>query len=713
MAFEDFKENKPVIVLGYDSYGKKDEKQEDIYNRTRILDGAEAKPDTFNISIMDSINRDISLENALTYMARCASFYTSNNTKFLSHCEGSGTDIVSYKNPQLIGTVLASDLFVEDPVFLGAAYPQGHVENIIRSTSVVDSRLPRKNTGGWHMNIPEEDIGKYVSIAEYIDDGDITNTYLKVSTSDVSTPTVTPITVTLTSDKVPLSNMQGIIPSQISTGIHIKTNDNMYVGNFSVKYTINLYASPQATSPVQDGTRTVILSNKSSYNNTIDIIGYDMPEEMRATNNPYFNVEVEVKFESESKTASVQLSRIMVQEGGALSPYTRNVREETYCQYNNVIPGDVDEYTVLYWSMFKRYSTLIMSTDEIGPVFLHFNNATLGCVHRRDVIGGSFNLCLALNNNGEISYSPIIDLPETCYDSYILSAIRVRKINDLTHDYEAELAITLADKVYTTKILIPTNTFIGNGNIVLGTDKPLDTMFETYAGFFNGPITEVRYDEEWLNDLELYILNLAKKPFSYKQSTDSQITTEEKTPTEVIDSAGINLLQNPTGRFGLLNWNNSDRESAPGFTVSHYDAALGNCFKYASGASPVASNIIVYSDPITVLPNTLYSLRSVMMLSQDAEGDVGIAVRWLPEGTDFNLSSDMSDDVIIKAHYTAKPTYYAAQRVSPDTAAKAVVYMFALAGAKNVSMGWSKIKLEQGQPTFFTDDSGANYGVYY
>ena len=90
MAFEDFVTSEPVLAST-------------DYDKIKIKRGEGAHTDNFNRGIVDSINRDAALESALTYLARSSSLFVTANTRFLSHCEGQGVDLI-YANPPILTT---------------------------------------------------------------------------------------------------------------------------------------------------------------------------------------------------------------------------------------------------------------------------------------------------------------------------------------------------------------------------------------------------------------------------------------------------------------------------------------------------------------------------------------------------------------------------------------------------------------------------------
>lgn len=712
MAFEDFQETKPVIILGKNVDGIIDEDARAIYERTCIVDGMEAKPSVFNTSIMDAINRDISLENALTYLARCAALYTTNNTTFLSHCEGDGIDVVGFKPPYMKGSQ-ASDIFVKDSTFLGAAYPQGRVENMIRPEqySAVDSTYPHVDGHGWSYTLSDNwELEK--NIIAKVDTLD-NKLFTLVTTRGITAPQILPGFITFKTNKLSLSAGGGTYtPSVFSAGIKVKTSDNMVEKATAVEFRLTMLPSAGTDTPPSDDCIIIKkIENLASFDGVIKMENITVPEGIRTQTAPVFIAEITFSFLDSGSEASFQVSQLMVQEGGVLSPWVVDSRDVTYCEYQKVLDiSDNKSASVIFWCKTQDFVLRKMSsTESITPLFVSFNdNVSFGGIHLGDD-GENLVMRLAINNNGEMSYSPsYITVPSSYINKYILCCIRMTPKDDTY--YTVEFAVAVEDKVYPVSMDIERSVIEQNvkGTLVVGCDKPLDATFEQHCISYEGYVTEIRIDNEWVNDMELYLMNLGHKPFSYKQSTDSQITTEEKTTTEIIDSAGINLIQNPTGRYALICWNGF--EDVSGFTVMHNNVNLGNCFYYTGTA---ASNVIVYSDIIPVTPNSIYSLRGVMLATPGGTGEIGIGLRWLKDGEVFNPAASMVNDTQLLTTFTGKATYYSTQKASLTDTRYAVVYMFVKAGSSTAGIGWAKMKLEKGQPTFFTDDSGANYGVYY
>lgn len=155
------------------------------------------------------------------------------------------------------------------------------------------------------------------------------------------------------------------------------------------------------------------------------------------------------------------------------------------------------------WCTFKPY-TLATHAGPIGPLFVAMPDIKIGGVHRAKD-GYTLTLCLYIShtNGGEVEYGPEFTIPDEYQDNYLLSAVRIRPSEETAGKSIVEFAVCAGPTIYKSELLID-STLIKQGDFILGTDFGA-------TDFFNGPVTEVRYDTEWINDTELYIISLAKR----------------------------------------------------------------------------------------------------------------------------------------------------------------------------------------------------------
>lgn len=656
MAFEDFTLNQPVISAT-------------DYDEIKIKSGEGAHTENFNRGIIDSINRDIALESGLTYLARSSSLFTTSNTKFLSHCEGQGIDIVTATAPVL--TTNPEDVFLPDSTFIGAAWPQRATTNMMMY-GTADSSL--KSLSGWSLSNPEDLNATVTSTSDE---------YTVISTLN-SVNDIVPGTVSITSDKIPLTGTGIGSLNKVSGGFTLVTDNNMMSTNTEVVYTFNLLNSEGAQ--VSTNSTSII---KGEYDGVVGIENIDIPD--GATQ---FQIVIQIKFKESDSRASFTLKNVMVQAGGILSPYTQTSRPQCTCEYKNVVNPTNGDISVMCWSIFKEYS-LATHAGPIGPLFIVTSRFRAGGVHQaKDGTNLVFSLYVKLDDN-EPMYGPEVTVPQEYLGEYLLSCVRIRKNEDNPTNSIVEFSIAAGPNIFKSSLEVPTE-YIESANLVLGNDQGS-------TDFFNGPVTEVRYDKEWVNDIELYIISLAKKAFSFKKSNDLGAADAGESVLDTLDKIGVNLILNPTGALAFVGWNNYPSES---FDVVHNDPYAGNCFIWV-GQNSTEEEIDIISDTINVIPNNLYTMRSVMYSDSGSSGDAGFGIIWY-DSDDMELSRAK-----VTMTHISMSKYYQVSAVSPSNAVTAKAFMYVGTDINTTRVTWSRLKLEMGDATQFTDDSGAQYALYY
>lgn len=655
MAFEDFKKSPQVI-------------SEVDYDATKVIAGEGATTENFNRTLISSINADAALESALTYLARSSSLYTTNNTKFLSHCEGKGIDVINAVAPIL--TTQPEDVFLPDNTFIGAAWPQRAVTNMM-SYGSTDSSM--KTQTGWSITIPE---GTGVSIISTSDD------YTQVSNLNKADDII-PGDVVLSTAVVPITDAGAESLNKISGGFTFITTYNMMSTGTELIYTFDMLNDSGAVVKTQD-----VSLIRGEYNGVVGLESIDIPQ--GATK---FQIHIRIKFKNSDSRASFTLKNVMVQTGGILSPYTAVQRQQCTVRYNNISNPDNGDITAMCWCTFKPY-TLATHAGPIGPLFVAMPDIKIGGVHRAKD-GYTLTLCLYISHTdgGEVEYGPEFTIPDEYQDNYLLSAVRIRPSEETAGKSIVEFAVCAGPTIYKSELLID-STLIKQGDFILGTDFGA-------TDFFNGPVTEVRYDTEWINDTELYIISLAKKAFSFKKSNDLGASDAGDSIQDTLDKVGVNLILNPTGRLAFIGWNNYPENY---FSVIHNDAYAGNAFLWVGNAD---NDYQIISNQMNVKASNVYTMRAVMYSDQNSAGEAGIGVTWYTqEGTEISTSK-------INMTHIATPKYYSLSVVAPSNAVSASVFMYVTKTLKTTRLTWSRLKFEMGDATQFTDDSGAGYALYY
>ena len=625
--FEDFSSNTPVITAT-------------DYDKIKIKSGEAATTENFNRSVVDSINRDIKMEAAMTYMARSSSLFTTNNTRFLSHCEGQGIDVIGLQAPEL--TTKPEDVFLDDSTFIGAAWPQRAATNMM-SYGSADSAL--KTLTGWTVNVTDGLKANVTAAAE---------TYLQVSTMDIYDDIV-PGDVTITSPVIPLTGIENAL-NKVSGGFTLTTSSNMVSTATEVQYRFKILASDQVTQVASHDTSVI----KGSYDGVVGIENIDVP-----SSGKYFQVQMTVRF--------------------------KNSDSRALFTFKNVIQPNLGNISLLNWSIYKPYS-LATHSGPIGPAFISMGNVKIGGVHRSKD-GTNLVFSLYIYDDGNVTYSDEFTVPNQYLGEYLLNCLRIRPQEENPEKSIVEYAIIAGPEIYSAQLLIDTSK-VTKGDIILGTDR-------INADYFNGPVTEVRYDQEWINDIELYIISLAKKAFSFKKSNDLGAADAGESVQDVLDKVGVNLILNPTARLAYIGWNDYNKEF---FSPVHNDTYAGNCFLWVG--TP-AEESRVYSDTIGIKPSQLYTFRAVMYSQEGSSGEAGIGITWYnTEGAEISTTKTNITHVY-------QPKYVSTAAVAPADAVSAKVFMYAMPNLNTLRLTWSRLKFEMGDATLFSDDSGAGYALYY
>ena len=280
-------------------------------------------------------------------------------------------------------------------------------------------------------------------------------------------------------------------------------------------------------------------------------------------------------------------------------------------------------------------------------------------------------------------YGTKLTIPEADYNKYLPVMLRRKTVNNLAI---VDILVLCSDGTLLKANLGNITLNSSYYSIIVGKD-PNETITPSY---FNGGITELRYDEEWLNDAQFTMMALNEQPFN--------------TGYESVDLAwykpNANLIKNPEGKLGLNFW-----EDAPtNFDAIVEDVDIGSGFKWFDTSAATSD---VKSAPVTASAGTPFTLSSTITASADATGQVGIKLSFYSDlaGTTYigcasaQAGVGSTSDCVVKA-------------VTPSEVRSVRAIMY-IASATATSVKWSKLKLEKGSTsTKFTDDYTPAYAVY-
>ena len=708
MAFTDYAISSPVIT-------------ETDYERVRVHVGEGAYTDTFNRGIVDSINRDAALETALKYIARSTSLYTTPNTIFYVPCDNNGIDVVSGSSCTLnIGS--PADMFIADDEFDYAAWPFSATTNILVNTGI-DSTL--RSNAGWNIIRNDADLGALVVFDAT--SGLIVSTNSRHGDAPKPGPDGYEVHVRSIERQISDLNFRNEAQKSISASVHIKTYEDMRECETEVIFAMRL-KDQYGQSLGSYNSRS--LKYKNSYDGIIKLENIAIPDEAVS-----FSLEVRVVFNNGVAKQCFYITDVMCQVGTVVLPYTKAARSSIYASYNNITElkqNKPKRLTLTAWCKFGTY-TVSNAASEVGPLFIETSNRSIGIVHPY-ADRTKFTLRAYYTYNGQKFYGDTVELPKEALDKYILVAIRLRPNDDpsvyldtdVNTRYIIEVAAVYEDKVYTSTLPIEycpfISTFYDKLSVVLGVDKSSsDTMYRT--DFFDNAITQIRMDDEWINNLELYVLSLSHKNGRYVNK-DVETRVEELAPTST------NLLSNPTGHAGFRYWSvwlkisatqynkyadpsNADLPTKAtmsdycntGYDVLFNDQFAGDCFMYSGEAT---YDELLVSDPIAVSRDTLYSISLKFVdYANSTSYERGIRVNWYKTVDGVETLIEQGSRVM-PLPYTGFINTYSESLTSPEDALYARIVLYVKAGSKVSKTIWKDIKFEQGDVTAYTDDTSHN-----
>lgn len=277
-----------------------------------------------------------------------------------------------------------------------------------------------------------------------------------------------------------------------------------------------------------------------------------------------------------------------------------------------------------------------------------------------------------------------IVLPEIDYNTYRPVMLRKRTVNNLAI---IDLLVLCSDlsllKATLTDVVLNSSYY----SIVVGKD-PNETITPSY---FNGGISELRYDAEWLNDAQFTMMALNELPFSLGYEAEDLSWFKPN----------VNLIKNPDGKLGKNFWSDLPEN----FTSVVEDSEIGSGFSWHNASVTTAD---IKSIPVLLGENVQLTYSAKVKTNADTTGIVGIKL---------NFYSDVAGTTYIgyassQAAIGGQETTYTVKATTP-TGTQSVRAIMYVASSTSSSITWTKLKLERDSvATKFTDEYTPAYAVY-
>lgn len=634
------------------------------FNNSKINHGEEATPQVLNRPLLAAMDADARLEESVQYVARSMSLATTETTRLLTHFNDDGVDLVGSIPP--VASVPVSEMFVDDGIFYSSAFIQSSCANVLGSIANFDSSL--KTLNGWTAHNAAG-----ASVVMNNKGLTVTNTGIKTA--------ITPGVQYYDSAQFAVS-----VGAKFYFSVEGYTEDNLAY-NGGIVAGINMVFVDGAGNAIQVVTAT---TSANKFRGLLKQENVVVP-----ANSARAFMQVYVYYPGAYSKASFTFKNVMCGLEPTLHTWTATTRPASTLVYPRAIDLHKKVASTMCWTKFNS-NAAVSHTGPIGPLFLVNNGNTfnLGAVH--DVADGTlYKFKLRLIQNGNVIYGNDIILPPTCMDTYIPTMLRLSEMDNGTNMVVRMefIAIDLDLNVYKSTIELPTFTLPDTLDIRVGCDMAT-------TDYFNGPVSELRYDEEWLNDFEFTIIALSKRAFSIE---DEQYIGLDDLKT-YLDGIGINLIKNPDGRLGMYHWQGYEKGKLNNVI---YDPEIGSGFLWCGTA---AQDNWVMSEPAMALyikPNKPYTLRCKLGSDIYATGKFGVALRFYrADGTQTGAT-----EVAICIN-GLEPDYYVISTTAPADAATAKAFMYVENGFNATRATWSKLKLELGsEPTVFTDEYSAKHAM--
>ena len=645
------------------------------YNNARLMHGEKPTPAVLNRPLLACMDADNRLEESVQYIARSMSMAANEKTRFLSHCKDDGVDVIGKIAPT-VGAKL-DELFIDDEKFWGSALVRPAYENIAETRANIDTSM--RTLTGWTLST----LPSGYSIL-FSDSG------ITVSNTDAKLP-LTPAVASITSAPIPVNAGE-----VLSVGMMVKTDANMVYKDCEARIKVTTLDATGAVAPYEIGSK--VKWNK--YHGRVHADGIDYGTLVVPSTAVSAVVTLEVAYFLDSSAAAISIKNVMLEVSPVSHVWVPKVNGATSLKYLHAINVKDDGlnlsrmFSTVFWTRYNSKQASMCSGD-IGPLFVIEDSGSInfGVTHSKNETANSLRAKLVLN--GVVTYGNIIMVPPDTDDKYMVVVLRVGDFDDGTGTgvivTKFEAAFVDQDlNVYKSTVTVPKVAFDEHFNIVVGTDE---STTDTYGM----PVTEIRYDTEWVNDYQLTAIALAQRAFSLE---DEQYIGMDDLK-EYLDGIGINLVKNPDGRLGLYHWKSFE---AGKFNNIVSDPEIGDGFVW-NGVATVANEIA--GDDIVVTPDKKYTLRTEMRTDATATGNFGIMVRFYDA-----LGAQVGTDLTSICMNNTELKYYIITGNAPAGSAIARVYMTVSNGASASRATWSRIKFERGsEGTMFTDEYSPKHAL--
>ena len=630
-----------------------------VVNRTLIMEGEVPTPSVLNRPYFSLLDNDLNLENVIQFLTRSTVLQTNSSTKFLAHFKGNGTDTISGLLPETPNYQYNPALYIDDNIFYGSVWPQdGGVKNLISTCSPsIDPSL--HNISNW---VVSKSSNVDVAMANGVS-GVRYSTIGKESPSNGGTIKVATPNFSLAglTGKLSLSMQYSDLVNFAEEGTSLNFGVEVYNSSNALISTIELMSNSLTRSAGRLELNNQSMPANANYGKAFFIITYP-----------------------NGASIDITLSNFSVENMSYSHTFIATTRNEAIdVTYNNVVKlAPSSEFSLFCW-IRPREQVFLSKTSDFGPIFIEASNGSIvGIVNTAAKRGLKSLSLVSVNTNNDIDISSSIDFGGS-WDTYIPILLRGKIASNGSGILEFCL-IDSEGRFQKTSLQIASTSPLYN--LKLG-------FSSKYATHFDCPLTEVRYDTEWWNDLEFRLVAIAAHPFGkpiLAASIDDLAATNTFT----------NLVTNPDGKLGANYWQSIDNFDAS------YDDVIGYHLKYTR-TSTLSELSIPQLLKVSVVPGTQITLKALMG-TKNLTGNAGIYLSFYAGANPLHTYYKYADAATLDAYQELTCTV-------PETSNLMEIGL--VVGTGSISAGgyvrWTQIKAERsGVASSFSKESTPAYAVY-
>lgn len=592
---------------------------------------------------------DSQLDAAMQFIARSSQLRTTTDTRALMHFAGTSFDCVGENEATKTGT--DAELFSYDGFMKGAAFIQPAATNLLSGVAGLNPALTSLN--GWTLT------GVTTQKAE-----------VKVDSSGVTISNINGTSIPSGAIEI-VSGVFSTSPGHpLAYSIELQTPNNLLADSISVEIGVR-FSSTSGGATIATRSTTV---SPVVWNGKVVVESSDVP-----TNGGFAKAFIRINYAANSK-ASIRLRNFMVEDSKISHVFSLGTKAATSLEYRNMLDFSGDSFTVLGW-MKMSTAFVLEHMSVVCPISLKSSDGTIHIApeHSHDDAGNLvFNLNRSLNNVVNLS-STDLNLDGANKNQYVLFALRLRKSTN-----SAELVIIDKD-MGLHKVSITISSF-PSGKWTLKVGKGDTRTIE-----FSGPVAELRYDNAYLTDYELLVMALSAKPFSTGDSEDLDMPGQ----------FGVNMIENPCGKLNNFGWTTFPAN----FQAAVEDTTIGSGFVWSGTAG---ADTTVYGQLIPIAVGQNYHFSGYAGSAAGTTGEYGFSITYYAA----NGTTVVGSPLTLPATAASTATKYEISSAGVAGAAYLKVGMYVKNSFSSSKAYWTRLKMEYGEESFFSDDSTPALATY-